>query len=110
MSPVHNVLWVGVNTAIVAVRGLANDAGAFVNDATVEIVDIYDRVTGDPVAGVTLPINAPYIVSSDGVYRAVIPSTAQFAEGKWYMIKVAASANGLDAEWLLAAFAKRRTA
>lgn len=72
------------------------DNGVPINDATVELLSITDEATGLAVAGVTLPITLVYLAASNGVYKAKIPATAAFVEGRSYDFKVRALAPGGD--------------
>jgi hypothetical protein len=78
----HSILFVGSNTSIIEVRGLADHEGNLVLDATVECTDIRERDTGLSVAGVPTPITLNHV--GEGLYQASLLGTP-FDAGRWYV-------------------------
>lgn len=74
-------------TNILEVYNLKNGlTGAYLNAATVtaDVVDEDDV----QVTGVSWPFTLTYVPSSNGTYRAALPSTAGFTRDAWYKARI----------------------
>lgn len=88
------------NTNVIRVRGLADDDGNFLSDATVTVQSVVDEITGDAVSGITVPITMEYESGSDGVYKGTIPHGAAFEEfGRYTATVLAISSEGYRGQW-----------
>lgn len=105
----HSALYVG-NTSIIEVDGLADQDGAYQNDATVTLQSLVDKRTGVAVSGVTVPLTLSYVASSNGKYQGTIPYDAAITAGRTYLATVQAiSASGQRARWVETVIAQVRT-
>lgn len=65
---------ISVGSSVVAeVVGLRDHNGVYQNDATVELLSLVHRATGEAVGGLTLPITLDYVADSNGNYEAQLP-------------------------------------
>lgn len=72
---------------------LEDEAGLPVTDASVELVQVLDLVTGTGVAGFTPPLTLPHVPATPGHYEEDLVG-AQIVEGRRYEIKVVATIPG----------------
>ena len=72
-------IWPIGTDAKVLISGVADDTGAFINDATV--TGVLKDNTGNPVTNATA-LTFTYITSSDGNYWCVIPYNADLLDGR----------------------------
>lgn len=79
-------IWYVDNDNVVTLDELTDEAGDYVNDATVEAT-LFD-LDGDEVTGVTWPITLSYVAASDGLYRGVAGDVAAVADGAEYDVRV----------------------
>ncbi|HEX7080062.1 MAG TPA: hypothetical protein VF329_03515 [Gammaproteobacteria bacterium] len=100
----HSTLYIG-STTVLELDGLATgdadgNVEAYQNNATVVLLALVDKRTGDPVSGVTVPMALAYVADSDGKYQGTIPGDAGITAGRVYLATVkAVSAAGQVAEW-----------
>src|SRR5690606_34779862 len=95
----YSALYVG-NTSIIELDGLADQDGAYQNDAAVTLQSLVDKRTGDAVSGVTVPLTLSYVASSNGKYQGTIPHDADVTAGRVYIATILAiSSAGQKAEW-----------
>ena len=98
------------NDNLITLSGLTNPAtGAYVNDATVQLVSLLDS-TSTEVTGVSWPLSMSYVSSSNGDYRGTIDKLAALTNGARYTGSITAVSGTLDAEWLATFVAKIRRA
>ena len=85
-----------LNTNIIELIGLRDAiTGAYINNATVSVVDI-DHEDGDPVGAVSgSPITMTYQSGTDGTYRGVIPADLPLVAGECYVAVIEAD-GGVD--------------
>lgn len=84
------------NDQYLEIDGLADDAAAFQNSATVTAT-LYD-LAGNAVAGAT-NISLTYLAASSGIYRGEILGADFNPSVGAYTLKIDASASGLNAHW-----------
>lgn len=88
------------STNVLRLSGLQDQAGNFVNDATVTLEEILTVDGKVAVGGLTVPVTLVYVTSSDGVYEAKLATSVQFVESQQYDAKVkAVASNGDQATW-----------
>lgn len=105
----HSFLYVG-NTSIIEVDGLADQDGAYQNDAAVTLQSLVDKRTGVAVSGVTVPLTLSYVASSNGKYRGTIPHDADVTAGRVYIATILAiSGAGQRAQWTETVLAQVRS-
>lgn len=103
-----SAIYVG-NTAYAELDGLADQDGAYQNDAIVTLESLKDKLTGVEVAGLVFPIAMAYVAGSNGKYLGSINYAAEITAGRAYLAKVKAIAtSGARAEWEETAIAYER--
>lgn len=103
-----STLYVG-NTSIIEVDGLADQDGAYQNDATVTLQSLVDKRTGVAVSGVTVPLTLSYVAASNGKYQGTILHDADVTAGRVYIATILAiSSAGQRAQWTETLIAKVR--
>lgn len=107
MSNEAQILFFG-NDNLIELRGLKNEvAGTYLNAATVTVT-LKDS-DGDNVAGASWPMTMSYVASSNGIYRATLPSTLSVVEDGRYTAVVAVNGGaGLVARWDLPCLCRDR--
>jgi hypothetical protein len=105
----HSALYVGDNTHLVEVKDLKDNDGAVQTDATVQLTALVDKLTGDAVTGVTLPLSMPHV--SAGLYRATLPHGLSVTAGQLYLATIKAiGSQSFRAEWVETLVAQVRAA
>jgi hypothetical protein len=93
-------MFVGGNDHVIQLDELQDHEGAFVNDATVTLDDIFDERTGDTVLGVSFPVAMDYVSGSNGRYEGLVPYTADVTKFRRYVATVTVLAtNGRRGSW-----------
>ena len=105
----HSALYVGDNTHLVEVKDLKDNDGVVQTDATVQLTALVDKLTGDAVTGVTLPLSMPHV--SSGLYRATLPHGLSATAGLLYLATIKAiGSQSFRAEWVETLVAQARAA
>lgn len=78
-----------LNSNIIELTGLTDElAGAYINDAAVDLTKIVDS-DGEQVSGAsTWPLTMEYVAGSDGNYRAVIAADLPLTPGESYVAHI----------------------
>lgn len=80
-------IYVG-NDNVLKVTALADDAGTYINTATVTAT--LEDESGAEVSGETWPITLSYVSASDGNYQGVLKDTLSLSTVKEYTAKITA--------------------
>ncbi len=92
---------------LLELEGLTDEAsGAVLNGATVSCT-LKDSA-GVPLTGETWPKAMPYVASTDGVYRAALPTTLVVTPGGRYTAEILAINAGQRALWRVDVLCKTR--
>lgn len=103
-----SVVHIGDNSHVVEVEDLKDLDGTVQTDATVTLTALTEKVSGDTVSNVTLPLTLTHV--SSGLYRGVVPYNAGFEEGKFYDATIkAVGSQGYRAQWTETLKAKKRS-
>ena len=76
-------IWPIGTDAKVLISGITDDAGAFINDATV--TGILKDASGNPVTNASA-LTFTYITASSGNYSGIIPYNADLLDGRVYTL------------------------
>lgn len=100
--------WPINNTVVLALEGLANRDGDYINDATVTLRSLVDD-RGQPVSGISYPLALSYVASSNGNYEVEIGVDIGIRKNKRYRGTVRAVSGALQYESVEMIFAKEQT-
>jgi len=87
------------STRIARLTGLVDHNGDYINDATVTLESMTERVTGAAVTGVTFPVTLNYIAASNGNYEVEVSKDLAVVEGTFYIATFKAIKGTLEKVW-----------
>ncbi len=94
----HSTIYIATTT-ILRLSGLQDSDDVFQNAATVTLEALLKRDDDTVVTGISVPVAMPYIVASDGVYEAVLPSNLGVVAGEAYVATLKAISGILTSTW-----------
>jgi len=98
------------NTGFVKLLGLRDHLNNYQNDATVVLESLIDKVTGNNIGGLSLPLTLDYVAGSDGDYQALLAHNISVTAGQILEATVSATGSqGYRGEWVETVTVIRRT-
>jgi hypothetical protein len=105
----HSVLYIGDNTHVVELVDLVDHLDVVQTDANVQMTALVDKITGETVTGVTLPLDMLHVAA--GLYRATLPHALSATVGRTYLATIkAVGSQGFRGEWIETLIARARAA